>query len=170
VAYSQVSDLLTGGIPLPSTLSAQKYVDDAADEIDSQIGHVFVTPIDATDAPGNPVVRPVRLLLKRISNYLATGRLIMAVSSNDEDDRLHAYGLSLVQEATGSLMAIASGQIPLDGVEFVNPDTARVTAPMIYNEDPESSVEAFYNRIANPRYTYFPIERTHYVDPDGLVM
>ncbi|HWI68184.1 MAG TPA: hypothetical protein VNS88_07365, partial [Nitrospiraceae bacterium] len=73
MGYSEVTDLLTGNVPTPAYLSPQKYVDDAADEIDSKIGFVYETPIDVTYSSSNPVTRPVRLLLKRINNFLASG-------------------------------------------------------------------------------------------------
>lgn len=168
MAYAAVGDLLTGGIPTPAYLSTQKYVDDAADEIDSHIGLMYATPIDVTDVETNPVVRPVRLLLKRINTYLATGRLIMAATSNGEDDNLHAYGLSLVQEATAALKAISSGEIVLTGVDPADPDAqARVTGPIIANVDSESNVEAFYDRIANPNYTF--ARGVRYINPDTWV-
>lgn len=168
MAYAAVTDLLTGAIPTPAYLSTQKYVDDAADEIDSHIGLMYATPIDVTDVESNPVVRPVRLLLKRINTYLATGRLIMAATSNGEDDNLHAYGLSLVQEANAALKSISSGEIVLTGVLPADPNAlARTTGPLISNVDPESSVEAFYDRVANPNYSFFGGAR--YIDPDKWV-
>jgi len=162
VAYSAVEDLLTGNIPTPGYLSPQKYVDDAADEIDSKIGFLYKTPVVVTEenpvGTPNPVARPVRLLLKRLNNFLASGRLLMAASAGGEDDRVHAYGWSLVQDATLALQQIAEGKILLEGVEPAdgNTDGVPVTAPLIYNEDPESNVSAFYDRIVNPDFRYYP--------------
>lgn len=166
MAYSEVADLLTGNIPTPEYLSPQKYVNDAADEIDSKIGFLYKTPVVITEEnpPGtpNPVVRPVRLLLKRLNNFLASGRLLMAASAGGEDDRVHAYGWSLVQDATLALMQISEGKIPLEGVEPVDGDTdgVTITAPLIYNEDAESNVSAFYDRIVNPDFRYYPVDVT----------
>jgi hypothetical protein len=164
MAYSEVGDLLTGNIPTPDYLSPQKYVDDAADEIDSKIGFIYKTPVVITEenpvGTPNPVVRPVRLLLKRLNNFLASGRLLMAASAGGEDDRVHAYGWSLVQDATLALMQISEGKIPLEGVEPVegDDDGVTVTAPLFYNEDLESNVSAFYDRIVNPDFQYFPVD------------
>ena len=164
MAYSVVADLLTGDVPTPGYLSPQKYIDDAADEIDSKIGFIYKTPVIITEenpvGTPNPVVRPVRLLLKRLNNFLASGRLIMAVSAAGEDDRLHAYGYSLVQDATLALMQISEGKLPLDGVERLDETDGEVsvTAPLFYNEDLESNVSAFYDRIVNPDFHYFPVD------------
>lgn len=153
VAYSTTSDLLTGNIPVPAAFSPQKFVDDAADEIDSKIGFLYVTPVDVTQT--STVTRPARLLLKRINNFLATGRLLLAAAAGQEDTQLHAYGLSLIQEANTALNQIASGQIPIEGGTLVDTgDEAAFTGIIIDNLDPESSVEAFYDRIANPNYSY----------------
>ena len=164
VAYSATTDLLTGDVPLPDYLNPQKFVDDAADEIDSKIGFIYQTPVNIADTVGNPVVRPVRLLLKRLNNFLASGRLLLAVATPDENERVHAYGLYLVQEATNTLNAIASGELPLTGAAVLEPDgETTITAPLQYNKDEESNVDAFYDRIANPDYFYLNL------GPSGFV-
>jgi len=167
VAYCLTSDLLTGDIPTPAYLDKQKFVDDAADEIDSKIGFVYATPIDVTDNPGNPVVRPVRILLKRLNVNLATGRLILAADASGEDDKLHAYGWSLIREANTTLNAIARGDVDLEGATLLDQNFDSPHAPLIHNEDAESNVEAFYNRISNPRYQYFPTYG--YLSGEGIV-
>jgi hypothetical protein len=167
-AYSAPGDLLLGGIPLPSYLDSEKIVQDAADEIDSKIGYVYTTPIDVSAT--SDLTRPAKLLLKRINNFLATGRLILQVASPEEDRNLHAYGWSLVKEATAALDAIASGEITLEGapLEEGAASTPASSVPLISNLDSESNVEAFYDRMANPNYAFLPpIDR--YSNPDRLV-
>lgn len=149
--YSLSTDLLNGNIPIPTYLDKEKYVQDAADEIDSKIGHLYNTPIDISE--GSPVPRWTRLLLKRINNHLATGRLLMAADAGGEDDRLHAYGWSLVQEATEALKRIAAGEIRLDGAAGPpNQSAPAISSIILLNTDPESNVEAFYDRVLNPNY------------------
>lgn len=167
MAYSATSDLLVGSIPTPSYLDTAKYVEDASDEIDSKIGHIYVTPVNVSD-PG-PLSRPARLLLKRINNFLASGRLILAVASPEENQNLHAYGWSLVTEATAALNSIISGDIQLDGAQLGTVDTLPVSTPLIDNLDAESNVEAFYDRICNPNYAYPPYTG-RWSNPDNLVM
>lgn len=155
MAYSSTTDLLTGNIPPFVDGADEKYVNDAADEIDSAIGHIYQTPIDVTDVPENPVTRPARLLLKRISNWLASGRLMMAAAAGSQQQEVHQYALKLVNDATEALNAIASGDVPLAGAPRIGEvGEESFTGPQIYNEDEESAVEAFYNRIANPRYNF----------------
>lgn len=147
--YSTVADLLTGNIPTPAYMSPEKYVADAADEIDSVIGFVYKTPVEMADVDAT---RPARLLLKRINNFLASGRILMAAASAQEDNQVHAYAARLIREATDSLKLIASGQILLEGAEALPQSDSPKMAPLIANVDPESNVEAFYDRVANPSY------------------
>lgn len=144
--YSAVSDMLTGDIPLSQGSDAVRYVNDAADEIDSKIGHVYSTPVDIGEA--SAVSRPARLLIKRISNFLATGRYLMALHANNQKLEVNAYAERLIREATDSLDMIASGSIILDGAPTETGDPLPVSVPQISNLDPESNVEAFYDRIA----------------------
>jgi len=154
--YSLVADLLTGNIPTPAGLDPQKFVQDAADEIDSKIGFAYETPVNTNTAP-----RPVVLLLKRINNFLATGRLILAVATPGEDTTLNAYGKRLIDEATAALDSIVSGDLILPDIPPLDPTSPPYAGPIIINKDPESNVEAFYDRIANPNYIYweyFPVD------------
>lgn len=145
MAYAGTVDLLVGDIPLGGALDPVKYVNDAADEIDSKIGFRYTTPVNST-------LRPVTLLLKRLNAHLATGRLVLAATISAEDERLNAYGQSLVDEVMLTLEAIASGELPLPGAT-INPDVptqeSTSTEPILMGQkDPESQVEAFYDRIA----------------------
>jgi hypothetical protein len=154
MAYSATTDLLTGDLPLPSYVSPQKFVDDAADEIDSKIGFLYTTPVDL-NATG--IKDPVKKLIKRISNFLASGRLIMMLTQSQEDSRVHAYGYSLVADAQAALAQIASGELVLELPPVEGGGTqVPATAPLLYNQDAESAVEAFYDRVANPTYFYSP--------------
>lgn len=153
--------MVTGNIPV-SPVIADKYVKDAADEIDSVLGRVYKTPIDMRptpqdDPPGaGTVLRPSRLLLKRISNNLASGRLMLSTSAAGEDDQLHAYALYLVTSATEALMSIARGEVELEGAEKIDSTgESGVYGPLISNVDPESNVEAFYDRIYMAPPSYF---------------
>lgn len=153
MAYSSSNDLLNGNIPLPGYLDKEKFVTDAADEIDSKIGHLYETPVDVSET--STVPRWTRLLLKRINNHLASGRLLMAADAGGEDDRVHAYALFLIQEATAALDQIASGEIKLTGVPGPGGQSSEaITSIILNNLDEESNVEAFYDRILNPNYFF----------------
>lgn len=160
-AYCQPEDLLLGDVPTSSESASGKYCVDAADEIDSRIGHIYQTRVVIVDPapPGtpSPVSRPARLLLKRINVWLATGRLLMAQDASGEESSVHAYALKLVTDASAAIDMIAYGQIVLDGAPKVSGYSEVSSGPIYANLDSESSVEAFYNRIANPYYV-FPAE------------
>lgn len=157
-AYCEVDDLLTGDIPTPAYLDVPGMVQDAADEIDSKIGHLYDTPIDVTDS--GAAARWVKLLLKRLNVFLATGRLLMAAAAGGEDDRVHAYGSYLIREATAALNKIVSGEITLEGVTGpANEAVVSDASIILLNLDPESHVEAFYGRLMTPpAFPYAPLE------------
>jgi hypothetical protein len=155
--YCSPDDLLIGDVTLPSWLTREQIVAAAADEMDSKLGLVYAIPVPAAPGidPDNPIPVVVDLFLKRINYTLGSGRAILQLDASGENERLHAYGLSLVQEANEALDQLVTGQIILENVPGANPDTDPiVSGPMISNVDVESNVEAFYDRIANPRYVY----------------
>lgn len=150
MAYSSPSDLLTGDLKLPDYLSAQKFVDDAADEIDSRIGFLYATPVNVAALKADPKLRPIALLLKRINTFIASGRLIMATDVSGEAGRVHNYGLTLVRDANLALDSIVSGKTVLN-IPPADPESdPLLSSPAQYNKDPESNVDAFYDRLANP--------------------
>lgn len=151
-AYCQPDDLLLGNIPAPDSASPEKYCVDGADEIDSRIGHIYQTRIDIADT--SSIKRPARLLLKRINVWLATGRLLMATDAPGEENQIHAYALKLVNDASAALDMIANGSVILDGAVRLPGFSDSRQGPVYANADPESNVEAFYNRIANPTYVF----------------
>lgn len=146
--YSMVADLLLGTIPPPTTPIAAKYVQDATDEVDSKLGLRYVTPIvvDGSD----PANRVTPLILKRIANFLASGRFILAQTSPQEQTTLNAYGADLVKTATKALDELENGTIVLPGGTFLNSSDMGISGPVISNLDVESNVESFYTMTQLP--------------------
>lgn len=143
--YAEPGDLLTGDIPLaPRYGDGSKFVQLAADEIDAQIGHIYVTPIELEDIPQN---RPARLLLKKINTLIASGRIILDMALGGEDHDLQSYGRSLFNEGVTLLKQITNGSISLTGAELL-PGSEQSEGPSIHNEDPESLVASFYDRTS----------------------
>lgn len=149
MSYCVLADLLTGNIPTPAALNAQKFVDDAADEMDSYLGQKYTTPVVLLST--DPAQRAGNLMLKRINSHLATGRLILAVSAGGEDKVLNAYGKSLVDESVAALAELTAGQYVLVGATPLSGDTVvNTNAPKISNLDATSRVEDFYDMLENP--------------------
>lgn len=143
--YSAPEDMIIGNIPATSAMKTQ-YLNLAADEIDSVLGRTYETPINV--AEDGPVKRHSRLMLKNVSVWLSSGRLMLATSANGEDDQLHAYAKYLVENATSMLMKIASGEVEIEGAEKnEDEDIHAENKVLIGNVDVESNVEAFYDRI-----------------------
>lgn len=144
-AYSDTDDLLHGDIRLPDRHGdGTGIVKSAAEDIDIQIGHIYVTPVTVnSDVKYNRT----RVLLKKMNNYIASGRLILDMAAPAEDDQLHAYGLSLLREGQELLRQVRDGAIPLEGATVIDgDDSAAPVRAIILNEDPSSLVESFYRR------------------------
>lgn len=150
--YCEVTDLLTGQLPMPTTVSPQKYVETAADEINAALAPLYVVPIvipAAVEGEEDPHLES-RLVLKIINVRLATGRLFLAVASGGEDTELHAYGYSLLREAQAMLARLASGATLLPSAEPKDkPAVETKSLPTVLNADPYSQVDAFY-QTASP--------------------
>lgn len=144
--YSEVGDLLLGDMPNPR--DAEKWVQDATDEINSKLGIRYVVPIvvDQT-VPANLVTV---LLLKRINNHLASGRLVCAKAASGSQQEVHQYGMSLLREAISALNSLVAGDMTLPGAPFVNSDDVGASGPIISNLDVQSNVESFYNMVTTP--------------------
>lgn len=151
--YCGVEDLLIGDIPLPSKHgNGSRMIQSTADEIDAQIGHIYVTPVVIDDQPQN---RPAKLLLKKINFSLASGRLILDMAIAGEDHSLQAYGKYLINDALNMLAKIVDGTIVLTGAEVITGQDAYGKVSII-NEDSESLVQSFYNRYSGDRLFNFP--------------
>jgi len=156
VAYCAPADLLIGDIPLAGKYgNGTAFVQLAADEIDSQIGHIYITPIVFNESTPLLVakVRPAKLLLKKINTLLASGRILLDMAAGGEDDNLHAYGQSLVAEALVLLTKLMHRDIILTDAPLLPDEELREnTAATIIQEDDYSLVGAFYDRMQNPSY------------------
>ena len=158
-AYSAVADLYKGDIPLQAQHGdGTQAIKAAADDIDAQIGHIYVTPIVL---PEDAQYRPTRLLLKKINNLLASGRLMLDMTAAGEDDNLNAYGLSMLREGLKLLGQVQSGSIVLAGAPRLDEG---IGAPgiLIHNEDAVSLVEQFYNPQLRQQLSLFGTDRGPY--------
>lgn len=155
--YADEEDLLLGDLPLSSAISVEKFIKDAADEIDVRIGHVYAVPV--VNGVGDAALPEMTVTILRIANSrLASGRLLMAQAQAAQNAELHAYGQYLINEAETLIGSIASGGIDLEGVEPV-PAAGQTTGPTVANVDSHSAVEAFYQTFMDPAVVG-PVEPT----------
>lgn len=150
--YSTVADLELGQIPLPDYVDIERKLQNVTDEIDSYIGQVYKTPVDISQS--GTITRPGKLILKRISNSLLTGRLLLELSVTNEDTSINALGRRHIEEAQEAIAAIMSGELLLHGADKLFQDPARrPSGPFTTNVDSSSQVESFYKYFtpsANP--------------------
>lgn len=160
--YADVPDLRKGDIPLPPYMGdGSDYINSAAEEIDAQLGHVYVTPIEIDSAVA--ANRPAILLLKKMNWLIASGRLILNLATASEQPGLHAYGRQMLLEGLDLLSQVADGKIVLTGATVIDTgstDPESFSGPKIFNEDSGSLVEGFYDFVdpvqinAGPVYPY----------------
>lgn len=148
MAYSTVDDLFLGDITLGANINPTKFVDEAALEIDSKIGQTYVLPLVADDDHGFDVVPQFTLdNLSKINNWLASGRLILAINATSGDDTLNGYGAMLVKDATAEIEAIKNGLQDLIGAKRAPLRSAAgdtYNGPTLVNADSVSAVDTFY--------------------------
>lgn len=158
-AYSGVADLLKGDIPLQAQHGdGTQMIRSQADDIDAQLGHIYVTPIVV---PSEPQYRPTRLLLKKINNLLASGRLMLDMSAAGEDDAPNAYGLQMLREGLALLGQVQNGSIVLAGAPRLDEGTGS-PGLLIHNEDAVSLVEQFYNPTLRRQMSLFGVDGNAY--------
>lgn len=147
--YSTADELLIGDLTVSPAVK-QKHVDAATREVDERLGFNYQTPFTQSS-----VSRPAWFLIKRIANYIASGRLLLETDQSGEDNGVHAYGLYLLQEVDTILEPILNGEINLSPPSDDLPDPTTPHGARVSNVDPYSQVEAFYGWAARPP-VYFP--------------
>jgi hypothetical protein len=167
-AYCAEADMRTGDLRVPSYTTKAQYIQNAAEEIDTALGHLYVTPFIISNTPAN---RPTILFLKKVNWLLASGRFVLDVAAAGEQDNLHAYGKRMLDEAMKMLEDAALKKVTLPGTTplAVPQGQEDYTGPHISNEDSESLVEAFYRRqrpyadVGEP-FPRIPVQVTPYGD------
>lgn len=139
--YSNADDLLTGDLLISQKVDKGKFVSDAAEEIDSKLGFIYVLPLTGLELHET-------LLLKQINNKLASGRLILTLDIAGEGTVLHAYGLRLITEAMNDLMLLANGAVQLGAPRTPLETGSRPNkTPKVFNHDEESAVDIFESAV-----------------------
>lgn len=142
MAYCSPDDINIGNVQLPRGLNKQAYVDAAAEEMDAELGKVYVLPLTPSSAIASNTW--AGKYLKKINKFLAIGRIVIDSASGGEDNSLNSYGYYHLKTAMDALAALVSGSITLTDVEKldVEPNTS---GPQVENRDAGSYVDAFYN-------------------------
>jgi hypothetical protein len=142
-AYCEVSDLVLGDLAMPRGVSKEEWVAKGADEIDAYLGQIYRLPLDLD--PNIPPHRQDLLLLNKINSFLSSGRLLLMIALANEDNSVHAYGKSLVDEATRELARITAGRTVIEGADLLVETSEDEMLPIVTNRDSGSYLDAFYN-------------------------
>lgn len=153
--YCALEDLLLGDLEIPRHAGdGSSFVNMAAEDIDSHLGHIYTTPIVIADS--DPRHRASSILLKRINRLLASGRMMLDIAAAGESSDLHAYGRAMLKEGMELLEKVAGGEIVLSGADLLPVPAGEEgdsSGPRIHNEDSQSLVQAFYERF-DPNLAY----------------
>jgi hypothetical protein len=148
MAYCEKSDLKYGQLPIAQVVDVNKYINDAADEIDIALGTRFITPVEL-DTDAHNEQRTLELILKKINSDIASGRVILAVTISNEDLQTNAYGMALLKAGCATLDALASGAYNYPGlVPLPGSPEERSNTIVVRNQDSQSGVDAFYQSVA----------------------
>lgn len=151
--YSDKTELLIGDLVCSDTLK-DKHVTDASDEIDSKLGFLYTVPFTQAS-----VSAPAWILIHRIANNLASGRLLLEINQSREPAALGyqnapvkvtSYGQSLIDEAEATLAMIVKGDINLNPPGDSGDDLKVLHGSRVANLDKYSQVEAFYGWASKP--------------------
>lgn len=169
--YSDPEDVLVGtDFALPSDDTVERFVKDAAKEIDSRLGFRYKTPLKFTrvvngsltyvdpDDPGT--YTPSYLLISRLSNFIASGRYILAATSPEENLAIHQYGNKLLRDAEAILSQITSNRADLEIEELPTDTNETPFGLMVKNRERRSFIQSFEDQPTNYNDPYVGAEST----------
>lgn len=141
--YCELEDINLGDLQVPRAVSVEDWIKSTADEMDAEIGQVYVLPFAFDNTKSED--RADALYLKKINSFLATARIILTIAGAHEDATLHAYGKSLLGDAKAALSKIVNKTVILESATLIGDPDAQYNGPIILNKDAGSYVDAFYN-------------------------
>lgn len=169
--YSDPEDVLVGtDLALPADDTIDRFVKDAAKEIDSRLGFKYVTPLKFTRIVNGSVTEiieddpstytPSYLLINRLSNFIASGRYILAASSPEEQNGIHQYGNKLLRDAEAILSQITSNRADLELEEIPVESNESPYGLLVSNREQQSFVQRFEDQPTNYNNPYAGAEST----------
>lgn len=158
--YSDPEDVMSGtGMARPADDTLERFVRDAAMEIDSRLGFKYKTPLVFTRIVAGSVTfvdpevketwTPSFLLITRLSNLLASGRYILATTAPEEDNSLHQYGVKLLRDAEAILSQITSNRTELEIEELPSEQSDSPYGLLVQNREPRSFIQSFEDQPRN---------------------
>lgn len=158
--YSSPEDVLLGtDMALPGDDTVERFIIDAAKEIDSRLGFKYKTPLRFTRIVNGSVTyvddddpstyTPSYLLVSRLSNFIASGRYILAATMPEENASIHQYGNKLLRDAEAILSQITSNRADLEIEELPTDQAQTPYGLMVANREAKSYVKQFEDNPFN---------------------
>lgn len=171
MAYCTTDGVEIGNVPLPRGFNKQYFVDQAADEIDTELGKTYKLPLTPVPSyTGNPLTDGswTQKLLEKINRYLAIGRIMINAASPGEDNSLNSYGYYHIKQANDALAAIVKRDIELPFV-LIDKDVNKLPpGPNIQNREPASFVDAFYQQSVGNEEVSTEVYPNNFLRPWGF--
>nr|DAK84360.1 MAG TPA: head to tail adaptor [Caudoviricetes sp.] len=152
-------------IKLPTGVTWDSLAETASNEVDSNIGVRYVTPI--TVNPNDPAERSAAYWLQNVTSMVAAARLMLSISAPGSQDTANNYGQYLLSNAQQLMNDVISGKVELPGAEEVAANGSIIQGPTVLNQDAYSQVDLFYDnfepegfipgRLPRPKGTPWPM-------------
>lgn len=164
IGYCEPADLYITGTRLPKNgpITPESAINAASDEIDSEIGQLYETPILTSETDEEK--RDDSLLLKNICASLATGRLITSMAAGGEQSQMHDYGKYLINFAYARIKQLVTGARDLtSAIKKPQPEEDLMRkGPIAVHGDAYSLVDNFYENFQPTGY-----QPQHWVAPSN---
>ncbi|AKJ71701.1 hypothetical protein TIN2_11 [Tsukamurella phage TIN2] len=131
-------------IKLPSGVTWDSLAETASNEVDSNIGVRYQTPIQVSAV--DPETRAAAYWLQNVSAMVAAARFMLSVAAPGSQDSANGYGRYLLSSAQKLMNDVISGKVDLNGAIELTP-LGEVQAPTIINGDAYSQVDLYYENM-----------------------
>lgn len=132
-------------IKLPGNVTWDSLAETASNEVDSNIGVRYVTPI--TVSPMDPETRAAAYWLQNVTALVAAARLMLSISAPGSQDTANNYGQYLLRNAQQLMNDVINGKVDLPGAEELASNGSVIQGATILNPDRYSQVDLYYENM-----------------------
>ncbi|AVP43202.1 head-to-tail adaptor [Gordonia phage Lidong] len=132
-------------IKLPTGVTWDSLAETASNEVDSNLGVRYVTPIQVS--ANDPTQKAAAYWLQNVTSMVAAGRLMLSIAAPGSQDTANSYGQYLLRNAQQLMNDVISGKVDLPGAEEVPANGSTIQGPTVLNQDAFSQVDLFYDNF-----------------------
>lgn len=132
-------------IKLPAGVTWESMAETASNEVDSNIGVRYVTPVVVS--PVDPETRAAAYWLQNVTALVAAARLMLSTAAPGSQDTANQYGQYLLRNAQQLMQDVVSGKVDLPGAEEISSNDSTIQGATILNGDRYSQVDLYYDNF-----------------------